>query len=889
MSLLGRLGLRRRSRDERRRLEAEMREELERHLELATARNRERGMDADEAARQARLAFGPAERIAEECRESWGARRLDELRQDLRLGLRSLARSPGYAAAVVITLALGIGANTAVFSVVRGVLLRPLPYGADDRLVTMRQPAPRQGAADLGFSVLELDDYRAGVDELEAVSEYHSMNFTLYGGSEPLRVQTGVVSANYFDLLEVQPLLGRTFRPGEDELGAEAVLVLSHRFWKEAFGGDPGVVGRPFQMNDRPHTVVGVLPPLPAYPDANDVFMPASACPFRSNPQALANRGARAVSAVAKLRRGATLDGAVGAANGLVGRLQRQFADAYPQGGGVGIELAPLRDEMTRGARRTFLLLLGIVSLILLIACANVANLALARLADRGREMALRAALGGGRRRLLRQLLTESTLLALLGGALGLLLALLTKGMLVGFAARFSPRAEEITIDGTVLFFTLLVSVATGLVFGSLPGLPKADALARSVVGESSRTTASRRSRRLRTALVVGQLALSFVLLVVAALALRSLWRLNDVDAGFRSENVLTAQIHLNWSTYLSPEHQLDRERVSAFHERLAASLGELPGVTRVGNAWTVPLNAAFSNGGQFLIEGRQADDAAPIRAVQIGASRDYFEAVAVPVLQGEPFRGDERGQEPLVTMVSREFARRYFPNESPIGRRISGNDGRSWRTIVAVVGDVRQSDLRQEPEPTAYLPFTELPGFSSYVFVRALGDPRPLERELRRRVLAADAQAAVSDVATLEHLRTDSLAAPRLATALLSLFAFLALAISATGLGGVLAYQVAQRTQEIGVRMALGAAPRRVLAEIVGDGLRTTLLGLALGIAGSLATARLLTGMLFGVSPTDTLCIAASAATLLLTAFVASLLPARRAVSVQPVRALRV
>jgi predicted permease len=705
-----------------------------------------------------------------------------------------------------------------------------------------------------------------------------------------VRVQTGVVSASYFSMLGVKPVLGRDFLPGEDAIGAEPVLLLSWKMWKEVYGGDPSVVGRVFQMNDRPHTVIGVLPPLPAYPDANDLFMPASACPFRSNPQMLARRDARMVSAFARLRPGAFLESVRTEAKGLVGRLQQQYADAYPKGGGVGLELTPLREELTRRARTTFLTLLVTVALILLVACANVANLALARLSDRGHEMALRAALGAGRLRLLRQLLTESTILACLGGALGLALAYTAQGALVRFAARYTPRSGEITIDGAVLLFTLLASLLTGLVFGSLPGLPKVDALARTMVGEGTRSTATRAKRRLRAALVVGQLALSFVLLVFAALALRSLWRLNRVDGGFRTENVLTAQIHLNWSTYLSPQHQIDAEKVVAFHDRLRSRLQSLPGVVTVGNAWTVPLNAGFNNGGQFQVEGREIDGAAPITAVQIGASRDYFDAVTVPLVKGELFRGDERGgEEPLVTLVSREFARRYFPNEDPVGKRITGNGGRSWRTIVGVVGDVRQSDLRQEPEPTTYVPFTELPGFSSYIFVRALGDPRPLERRLRELVLESDAQAAVSDVETLESRRSESLAAPRLATLLLSLFAFVALAISATGLGGVLAYQVAQRSKEIGVRMALGAAPNRVLGEIVGSGMRTTAVGLTLGLAGALAASRLLTGMLYGVSPTDAVCIAASALTLLATSFVACLLPGRRAVTVQPVSALRV
>jgi len=889
MNLWHRLRFRLRALGGRRRLEAEMRAELAQHLELETERNLERGMDPEAARRAARLAFGPGEAVAEACRESWGTRRIDQLRQDTRLALRSLKRSPGYAAAVVLTLALGIGANTAVFSVVRGVLLRPLPYGGGERLVALRQPVFAQGVLDLGFSVMELDDYRQQLTSMEAVVEYHSMNFTLLGGAEPERVTTGVVSANYFDAFHVEPILGRTFRPGEDALGAEPVLLLSWKFWQQAYGGDPAIVGRVFQMNDRPHTVVGVLPPLPAWPGANDVYMPASACPFRSNPASLARRDARAVSAYAKLKPGVTLASATAEANRLAQRLEAAYPEAYPKDAVASISLTPVRDEMTAGARSTFLVLLGTVGLILLVACANVANLALARLADRGHEMSLRAALGAGRARLLGQLLVESTLLSLAGGALGITLALLTRGLLVSFAARFSARASEISIDGTVLLFTLGVSLLTGLVFGSLPGLPRAERLAREVGGDGVRSTTSRGRRRLRTALVVGQLALSFALLVGASLMLRSLWRLRGQDAGFRSENVLTAEVHLNWSNYLTPQHGIDSARALGFHERLAERLRALPGVVTVGNAWTFPLNSGFTNNGAFEVEGRPSEGAAPMRATTIGATRDYFEALGVPLLRGDGFRGDERGQEPQAALISAELARRFFPDQDPVGQRLSVNNGRSWRTVVGVVGDVRQSDLKSEPEPTIYVPFTEFPGFSSFVFVRSLGDPHALERELRSLVLGADAQAAVTDVETLERIRADALASPRLTTMLLALFALVALAISATGLGGVLAYSVTQRTREIGVRMALGAEPRQVLGQVVGEGMRTTASGLGLGLVAALALARLMAGLLFGISPTDVVCIAASAVTLVAVSLVACLLPGRRATAIQPVRALRV
>ncbi|MFI5006631.1 MAG: ADOP family duplicated permease [Solirubrobacterales bacterium] len=868
-------------------VERELDDELKLHLDLETERHRRAGMSPEDARRAALLTFGGVDRVKEEVRDSWRVRFLETLVQDTRYGLRSLRRNPGFSLVVVVTLGLGIGANTAVFSVVRGVLLRPLPYTRGEEVVALHQSAPRAGVEDTGFSVKEVADYREMSRTLDDVVEYHSMSFTLLGGAEPQRVRTGVVSARFFDLLGVKPLLGRTFRDGEDALGAEPVLVLSHSFWQQKAGGDAGVVGRTFEMNDRVHTVVGVLPPLPGYPDENDVYMPASACPFRSRPSTMENREARMLNAFARLKPGVPLAQAQADLASIVVRLHAEYPDAYPKDADAKTIASPVHEEMVRQARPTFLVLLGTVALVLLIACANVANLSLARLSDRGRELAVRAALGAGRRRLVRQLLTESLILALAGGALGLLLAAFTLEALTGFAARFTPRAGEVHIDGAVLLFSLLVTALTGLLVGTLPGLPAFERLSRTLAGEG-RMTPGRSRQRLRSALVVSQLALSFMLLIGAALMLRSFAKLQQVDAGFRSENVLTMRLDLNWSRYTTTERRTDAQRVLTVVEPLWDRLRAMPGVVTTGTAWTFPLNSTWRNDGTFQVEGR-ANDAKPLpRAEFLGASPDYFDAIGVPLLRGRAFDDHDRGEAEGVALVSKGLARRNWSDDDPVGQRISLDRGKTWRTVVGVVGDVRQTGLDREPKDSVYLPFLQFPGYSFTLFVRTLNDPRTMAEQVRAEVRSLDPEAAVSSVRTLEEIRNEALSSPRLTTVLLGLFAALALAISAAGLAGVIAYAVSQRTQEIGIRMALGAEPGRVLTMLLRQGMGSVVIGLGLGLLGALGLSRLISGLLFGVEPTDPLCFAGSAAVLLLVALAACFLPARRATGIDPMLALR-
>jgi putative ABC transport system permease protein len=873
----------------RRRQEVDLEDELSLHLEMETEANRRRGLSPEDARRAALVSFGGVEQAKEGCRESWAGRFLEVLGQDVRYGLRGLRRSPGFTAAVVLTLGLGIGANTAVFSLINGVLLKPLPYARGDQVVVLRQPDARSGNTDLGFSPLEVRDFREMTRAFDGLVEYHSMDFTLLGDGEAMRVRTGVVSANFFDVLEVRPLLGRTFRADDETPSAEAVLLLSHDYWR-TLGSDPAIVGRKFEMNDRVHTVVGVLPPIPEYPQDNDVYMPSTACPFRNRTAVVENRRARMLAAFARVAPGVSMEQAQADLEAVSRRLRASNPDAFPRDADPRTVLSPLKEDLVQRARPTFLVLLATVALVLLIACANVANLTLARLLERGRELAIRSALGAGRARLVRQLLTESTIVALAGGALGLALAYATRGLLTAFAARLTPRAGEIEIDGSVLLFTLGASVLTGVLAGTLPGLPGRERIAPALLGgDGGRATADRSRHRVRAGLVAWQLALSFMLLIGAALMMRSFENLRRVDAGFRGENVLTATLSLNFSTYSTAERRINVEKVNGFYRAVEDRLRTRPDVVAVGAAFTFPLNNSFQHDLTFTIEGRgEPGVGSPLKATFTTVSPDYFAALGVPVMRGRVFEGKDGLGGAGAVIVNQRLARRHWGHEDPVGRRISGDGGRTWRTIVGVVGDVRQAGLDREPEDALYLPFREFPSYGATLFARTLADPRTVAAHLRASARAVDADTAVTQVRTLEDIRGEALASPRLTTMLLGLFAGLALVITAAGLGGLIAYSVSQRTHEIGIRMALGADRARIVAMVLGEGLVSVGVGLGLGMLGALALSRLVSGLLFGVGPTDPACYAGSALVLIMAAAAGCLLPVRRATAVSPMSALR-
>ncbi len=802
------------------------------------------------------------------------------LLQDIRYAVRTLAKNPGFTAATVVTLALGIGANTAVFSVINGVLIQPLPYQQDSQLMLVQQH--RQGTPNTAFSPKELDDLRAQSTAFDEFVEYHSLNFTLLGHGEPERVLSGVVTWNFFQMLGVEPYIGRLFLAEDDLITAEPVLLLSYRFWQNSFGGDPKVVGESVRMNDKVHTIVGVLPSFPHYPRDNDVYMPTLACPFR--PNWIPNRQTRGLQVFGRVNEGVSTELASADVSAVANRMRSDFPEDYPvEAGAHDVTSVRLKTQLTQGARPTLLILMGTVSLVLLIASANVANLMLARLFHRGREMAVRAALGAGKGRLTRQVLTESTLLALVGGAVGTLMAMGGLELLVDFTARFTPRAREIEIDGAVLLFTLVVSVGAGLLFGLLPAIPGGRDLGTALRDAGGRASGSRGKIRLRNGLVVSQLALSFMLLIGAGLSLRSFAKLSSMESGVNSDNVLTMTLAAAFANNVEPLE---------FTESLIREASAYPGVESVALTTTFPLDRATPFANSFTIEGSEAVEAsqqpqADFRIVSAG----YFETVGQSVLLGRTFSILERGPEtPLVALVNQSLARTYFGGDDALGKRFQvGFFGLSdrWVEIVGVVSDVRQR-LDGDVRPEIHFNKLQLPQAFNRLLVRTAGDPMAYVEPMRAIVRRLAPDVPIADVRTLAEVRRESIASPRVTALLLGIFGAVALVISATGIAGVIGFSVSQRTNEIGMRMALGAHQNTVLRMILKQGMKLVVVGLVLGGAGALALARLMSGLLFGVAAADPITFIGVGLVLAGVAAAATFLPALRATTIDPMIALR-
>jgi putative ABC transport system permease protein len=810
----------------------------------------------------------------------------DELLQDVRYGARSLVKRPGYAALAIATLGLGIGANTAIFSLINGVLLKPLPYEHGDRLAIVRQSAPLSGQAQMGVAVAEYYDYREQAKVFDGLVEYHQMNFDLLNRGEPDRVDVGVVSHDFFDLLGIRPILGRSFVKADDQHGAEAVLIVSHRYWRQKFGADPAIVGRMFEMNDRPHRVIGVLPNVPHYPQENDVYMPVLACPFRAAAERNIAQNRRAfagLSVFGRLSPGTSHQQAASA----ISTINHRFAAEYPSvyraaNSGFQATALELRRALTDGARELLLILLGITGLVLLIACANVASLTLARMLSRDRELAMRSALGAGRGRLVRQLLTESTLLAVAGGTVGILFALGTVDMLTRFVGRFTARIGEVSMDVSVLLFTLLVSIVTGIVFGTLPALGTRVNLVNALKQGSNQAGAGTGRRSMQSALIVAQVAVSVVLLVGAGLLLTSFYRLQQVDAGYRSDGVLSAQVYGNFSRY---------GNINALRRLYMPILDQLegqPGVVSAAITNAVPLAGAAPGTTRFDIDGRVTDDPSlrPSTDVRVASDR-YFDTIGIPLVSGRVFNRFDT-QESLPVAVINSAMARYWQGTNPIGTRISTNR-KTWFTVVGVVGDVRQFGLAVPTVAQIYIPLSQSPfNLAGQVLVRTVDDPARFEGTVRRIVHSVDPNQPVEAVRTLDDLRAEALAAPRLTATLLVVFASLALMMTLAGIGGVIATSVTARTREFGVRMALGAGRETVLAMVVRQGLTLVAIGLAIGLTAAVAMSRALSAYLYQTTSHDPLVLVTVAAAFLASGAVACLGPARRATMVDPLIALR-
>jgi predicted permease len=803
---------------------------------------------------------------------------MNGLLQDLRYALRQMRKSPGFATIAVATLALGIGANTAIFSVINAALLRPLPYKDPNQLVYVWSADKARGIPQSTVSIPDLHDWREQNQVFNGVAGFSESRFNLSGGREPVQVNGLAVTANLFDVLAAKPELGRTFVSAEEQWGKDRVVILSHTLWMQAFGGDRGIVGKTITLNAGPRTVIGVMPAEFSSVDRNiQLWVPASVPPGLP-----VDRYDRFLRVIARMKMGVMLQQAQAEMNTIAARL----AQAYKEDNGVTAHLVPIKEQITGAGRPALLVLLGAVAFVLLIACANLANLLLARSAERQTEFAIRAALGSGRFRLARQLLTESLLLSVFGGILGVAVATVGTRFLRTFTAAQIPRLQDIRMDAGMLCFGIGLSLITGIFIGLAPALQWSKRDNSESLKEGGRGLASgMRGRRLRNVLTVFEMGLALMLLVGAALLINSFRQLRSINPGFRAERVLTSEISLPFSKYREGKQRI------FFFQQLLERVQSLPGVKSVGATLTMPLGTGSRYWMGMEIEGRPkavTRESVPTVAF-FEITPDYLRAMGIPLLKGRAFDEHDNESSPKVAIISQSLARRHFSNEDAIGKHIRVNS--VSYAVVGVSGDVVIDKIKETGMTEVYTVHSQADSQASgdmILAVRTDSDPLELAASVRAAVSALDKDQAVSNMQTLQQVVGDSLGESRLQTTLLTTFATLALLLAAIAIYGVLSYSVAQRTHEIGLRMALGAEHWQVLRDVLGQGLILTMTGVGLGLCGALALTRFLSSMLYGVRPIDLPTFFAVSLILTVVAILASYVPARRAAKVDPMVALR-
>ncbi|HEX6306856.1 MAG TPA: ABC transporter permease [Longimicrobiales bacterium] len=810
-----------------------------------------------------------------------------ELLSDVRHSIRSLARSPGFAIVALLTLALGIGANSAIFSVLNGVVLRPLPYHEPDRLVRVASQFPGLGFDKFWISPPEYMELRERMRSLTSFGAYRTGMASVGGGDAPLRVTSSVATADLFETLGVAARLGRPFNAEEDLPGGDDVVTLSYELWQRAFGGDPDIVGRHIIVNGSDARVTGVMPPGFDVADARvEIWIPGQLDP--ANRQ---NRASHFLDVVARVAEGATFEQARAELDVLVSQWVDMNPDTHvPSPDGHPLFITGLQEDLIGGTRPALLLLFGAVGFVLLIACANVANLLLARAESRQKEIAVRAALGAGRGRLVRQFLTEGVVLSLIGGVLGLVLGYAGVRVLLATNPRGIPRALEIGLDANVLLFTLAVAIATGLLFGLAPALHLTRrSVTQSLRDGTGRTTASGARQQVRRLLVVSEVALAVVLVVGSGLMLRSFAELQKVDPGFEPDGLLSFQLFLPAAIYPDPTDQ------AAFFERLLERLRAIPGVTAAAAMSGLPPRRDV-NANDTEFEGFVPTEDGPAQNTDYWqfVTRDYLETMRIPLQDGRLFTYADEGGAPVV-LVNERLVQVFYPDMNPIGRRLRPpGDGIPWLTIVGVVKDVKQGGLAEETGTEVYFLYPQTArsvGFAPRamnIVLRTDGDPLRLAGAVREQVRALDPQLPAANMASMEEVLSDSISGPRFITLLLSIFAVVALALAAIGTYGVMSYAVVQRRQEIGIRMALGARASSVLGMVLGQGFIVAAIGLGLGVAGAFALTKLMSSLLFNVTATDPLAFVSAPLLLALVALTACYIPARRATRVDPASVLK-
>ncbi|MFL6213550.1 MAG: ABC transporter permease [Blastocatellia bacterium] len=810
---------------------------------------------------------------------------METLWHDLRFATRTLVKKPGFTFVLVLALALGIGANTAIFSVVNAVLLRPLPYKDAERLVWIWETNPKNDIAQESASPPNYNDWKAQNQSFEEMGAFVNTRMTLTGSGEPERYNAAYVTTGFFEVLGVPPQIGRTFTPDEDKPNSANVIVLSYGLWQRRFGGDPGIIGNAITINGRPFTVVGIMPAEFKHPRPEANRQAEMWTPLQVD-YAKAGRRGDYLGVIARLKPGAAIEQARAEMTTIAAHLEQQYPDSNSNWGTI---VVPLHERFVGDVRPVLIVLLGAVGFLLLIACANVANLLLARAAARQKEMAIRTALGARRWRIIRQLLTESVLLAVIGGALGLLLAVWGIEALIALSPGNIPRISEIHVDARVLAFTFGVSLITGVLFGLFPALQAANPNLNETLKEGGRgTTEGSRSGRARRVLVVAEVALALVPLIGAGLMVKSFLRLQDVNPGFNPEHVLAIEIYLPGTTYK------EGPQATAFFRELLTKVQNLPGVEAASAIDTLPL----SGGGNvlaFFIEGKtyQPTDNTPDAEYRV-VTPEYFQTMNIPLLRGRYLTEQDGPNTPKAFVINDTLARRYFGDEDPIGKRMNLGDDKDpeWYTVVGIVQDTRHESLGAEPYSQMYAVNTQVTRRSMVLVARTTGGPATMIPTIRSTITAMDSTLALNNTRTMAQVMAESLARPRFNMLLMSLFAVVALVLAGVGIYGVMSYAVTQRTHEIGVRMALGASSKQVLKMVVRQGMVLTLVGVGIGLAGAYAVTALirslLSGLLFQVGTHDPLTFAGIALLLALVALLACLIPARRATKVDPMIALR-
>jgi putative ABC transport system permease protein len=797
--------------------------------------------------------------------------------QDMRYGLRMLLAKPGFTLVAVITLALGIGATSTIFSFVNGILLRPLPYQDPEQLVLIDETAAKRGSASMGVSFPNFVDWREQNGVFSGVAAYDDRSFALTGGNgEPEQLSGGIVSANTFELLGVKPILGRSFLAAEDGPDQSDVVILSHGLWERRFGANPAVISQSIVVNNRPRTVIGVMPPGFKFPETAELWIPLT-------PEVKGwTRNDHGISAVGRLKSGLSLEQAQSDMSAVARRIEEQNPVTNE---GMGVSLTPLRDALVGGYRKALLLLLGVVGLVLAVACANVANLLLARASARQREIAVRAALGASRWRVFRQLLTESVLLGAAGGALGLLLAMWGLDLLLAAIPIDLPFWMKFTLDWRVLGFAAGTALLTSLIFGVAPALQASRIDLNETLKEGGRGGAGASRHRLRRGLVIAEVALSLILLISAGLMMRSFLRLQQVNPGLKADNVLTLRISLPGAKYDVPQKRQD------FFQQLLERTRALPGVQSAGAISYLPLSGG-GWGRSLTVEDRPVLSVGQAPSINhCVITPEYFRAMGITLIEGRDFSETDSRDAPKVVIIDERLAREYWPQESPLGKRIRfgpPEDNEPWHVIVGVVGEVKHESLNLPQRKSVYLPHAQIPIGGMALAVRTRTNPESLAAAVRSQVKELDPNQPVTAVRTMSEVISRSVWQPRLYAILFGVFACVALLLASVGIYGVMSYAVTQRTHEIGIRMALGAQRRDVLKLVIGQGMWLALIGVGLGVLASLGLTRLTQSLLFGVGATDPVTFTSVAAFLTLAALIACYIPARRAAKVDPMVALR-